>query len=76
MSTNITGVMVTSRSCSGTCFTLSIPRQPKVSAADSALARGGRGVEESALRSAASSEAGVLRAGVVAGVALMPLAPP
>ena len=39
----MTGVIVTSSSCSGTCLTLSMPRQPKVSAADSALARGGRG---------------------------------
>ena len=54
MSTNITGVIVTSSSCSGTCLTLSIPRQPKVSAADIALARGGRGVEASALRIASS----------------------
>ena len=37
MRTNITGVMVTSSSCSGTCLTLSMPRQPKVSAAESAL---------------------------------------
>src|SRR5215204_1084210 len=29
MSVNITGVIVTSRSCSGTCLTFSIPRQPK-----------------------------------------------
>ncbi len=35
MSTNITGVIVTSSSCSGTCLTFSIPRQPKVSAAES-----------------------------------------
>jgi hypothetical protein len=44
MTTNITGVIVTSRNCSGTCLTLSMPRQPNVSAADSALARGGRSV--------------------------------
>ena len=49
MSTNITGVIVTSSSCSGTCLTLSIPRQPKVSAARRALARGGRGVDDERL---------------------------
>ena len=37
----MTGVIVTSISCSGTCFTFSIPRQPKLSVAESALARGG-----------------------------------
>src|ERR687893_144632 len=44
-SRNITGVTVTSSSCSGTCLTLSMPRQPKVSAVDSGLGRGGRVVE-------------------------------
>jgi hypothetical protein len=42
MSTNITGVIVTSTSCSGTCLTFNIPRQPNVRATDSALGRGGR----------------------------------
>src|SRR6187431_522607 len=48
--TNITGVIVTSSSCSGTCLTLSIPRQPNVSAALSGDACGGRGVVVSTLR--------------------------
>ena len=52
MSRNITGVIVTSSSCSGTCLTFSIPRQAKVETAEAALGRGGRGVEASALRSA------------------------
>src|SRR5215211_1041483 len=68
MSTNITGVIVTSRSCSGTCLTLSIPRQPKASAAETAFARGGLGVEESALRSASASADCVARPAVVGGV--------
>ena len=38
----MTGVIVTSSSCSGTSLTFSMPRQPKVSADDTALARGGR----------------------------------
>ena len=63
---------MTSRSCSGTCLTFSIPRQPKVRAADAALARGGRGVDDSALRSAASSAAGVGRARVVGSVLMLP----
>ena len=42
--------MVTSSSCSGTCLTLSMPRQPKVSAAESgARPRRARGAEASAL---------------------------
>ena len=53
--TNITGVIVTSSSCSGTCLTFSMPRQPNVNAAAAAEARGGRGVEASALRRVASS---------------------
>src|SRR5437879_2941492 len=62
--------MVTSRSCSGTCFTLSIPRHPKVRAADNPLGLGGREVEEIALRTAAASAAGVVGASV-GGLALM-----
>ena len=45
----MTGVIVTSSSCSGTCLIFSIPRQPKVSAAVTARsARGGRAPEASA----------------------------
>jgi hypothetical protein len=48
-------------------LTLSIPRQPKVMTAARALARGGRGVEDSAFWSAAASVVGdgARRAGVV-----------
>ena len=56
ISRNITGVIVTSSSCSGTCLIFRIPRQPNVIAAEKALGRGGRGTEESALRIAMSSE--------------------
>ena len=37
-------VTVTSSSCSGTCLTFSMPRQPKVSACASRPGRGGRAV--------------------------------
>src|SRR3990170_3546903 len=72
--TNITGVIVTSTSCSGTCLTFSIPRQPKVRAVDNALARGGREVDAIALRTAPSS---ALETDVVLDVriALIPFAP-
>jgi hypothetical protein len=70
--TNITGVIVTSSSCSGTCFTFSIPRQPKASADVRALARGGRGVVERAERIAAASAS---TPGFVVGTVLMPPPP-
>src|SRR5699024_8498015 len=50
MSTNINGNMVTSKSCSGTCFSLRSARQPNVIDADSAFARGGRDRTERADR--------------------------
>ena len=53
ISVNRIGVIVESSSCSGTCLTLSMPRQPNVSPADSALGRAGRGLEASAWRRAA-----------------------
>ena len=64
MSRNSTGVIVTSMSCSGTCLIFSMPRQPKVLAADSALGRGGRALEDSAacrVSSAAGPRPGLLR---------------
>jgi hypothetical protein len=48
ISVNMTGVSVTSNSCSGMCLIFSITRQPNVRHADSALGRGGRAVGESA----------------------------
>src|SRR4051794_20320224 len=51
----MTGVTVTSSSCSGTCLTFSMPRQPNVSAVDSPPGRGGRAVVAMAWRTAAVS---------------------
>ena len=76
MSTNITGVIVTSSSCSGTCLTFSIPRQPKVSAADSgARARRARGRGDRLADRRLVGAGGRGRLAVV-GLALMPPAPP
>jgi hypothetical protein len=60
ISTHMTGVRVTSSSCSGTCLTFSIPRQPNVSAVDSGPGRGGRAVEAMARRTAAVSAESVV----------------
>ncbi len=54
----MTGVIVTSSSCSGTCLTFSIPRHANVIADETALALGGLPIDEIALRTAASSAPG------------------
>ena len=76
----MTGVIVTSSSCSGTCRTFSIPRQPNVIADEKRPGGVGFGAEETALRTAAVSAAVAGAAegesGIVGLWALMPAVPP
>ncbi len=77
MSVNITGVSVTSTSCSGTCLILRRPRHAKVSATEAAPGRGGRSTEESARIVASDVVGSVARATRAVSVASLtrPLLP-